>query len=198
MPRTSRTLSVTAGSFGVVGLLASPAAACLDLGTARATTTPTAVERVVHRFADATLTQTEFRALLDAKLDRWAAKVAVLQERWGAVGSGAVLTRDQRGAALRDLAHALAASARLGSIPTTGVLSASIAQESQIDALRADVAALAARLKGLLANRPDPVAVKPLSRAASFGAGDVTLARHHCDGDGSFTFDRSRFFDRHR
>ena len=199
MPRTPRTLSVTAGSVAVVGLLASPATACLDLGPAGATTTaPTAVERVVHRFADATLTQDEFRALLDAKLDRWAAKAAALQARWGAVGSGAVLTRDQRSTAFRDLARALAASARLGSLPTAGALSASVTQQAQIDSLRADLAALVAQLKALLANRPGPEAVKPLSRAGTFGAGQVSFDRHRCDGDGSVSFDRSRFFDGHR
>lgn len=159
--RIRRTLGITGGSLAAVGLFAGPAAAHLQ-GRAAADHTPR-TSPVAHsdHEVDRALTQAEFQAALDRKLDRLSTRLAADEAQWSAVADSTVLIGRQRGAARSDLAHTQNALRRLASVPTAGPYSASLAQQATIALVRDRLTALTTKLTTLLANEPAAAAPQP-------------------------------------
>src|SRR5690349_17073974 len=104
MTHARRAASLTAGSAAVIALIATPASAHLQAGSSPAasgsTGAVTVAEQVMHRFGDDTLTLAELQAILDAKLDALAARVAADRAQWAEIASSTVLSSAQRWAAV--------------------------------------------------------------------------------------------------
>ena len=126
-------------------------------------------------------TRTLLASLVTTPLDRLAAWATSLQQKVAAVPDDTVLRGRARLMATRQLRAALEARARLATL--TGLTAA---QQAEVAAIRATLAAAVADLKALLANTPPPVTAPrvTLVRTALGAVTPLTLdPRHHCDGD---------------
>jgi hypothetical protein len=122
-----------------------------------------------------------YHEFLDEKLDRLAALVDATRAKVAAIPNDEVLTGIERRVAKVRLTRAARLSAFLDALPDTGIYAPTAAQQAQIDAIRADLAAIVAKLKALLANEPPvvtPTTVKPIDDKVLGG----WWWGHDCDG----------------
>jgi hypothetical protein len=212
MARIRTYLGLTGGALGLVGLIVTPASACLnddnsgssvDFAT-ESFTGPDPVKTILFRtdlaepapahhaaakrVAAKRVVVLDSTTLLQAKLDKIAARTAADTAQWDGVRD---LSPGQWRAAKADLHAAKRASWLLATLDRADAGTA--AQESQVDALEGKVAALATHLKTLIraefADRfGDRDGFRSFDRSGSFDG-------HKCDRDGHRDGSRDRHWD---
>src|SRR4051794_27841984 len=212
-PRLRNYVGITGGALGLVGLIVTPASACLrhddggspsvDFAT-ESLTGPDPVKTILYRTTEQTEPQhvaarrvaakrmagervvvLDSAALLQAKLDRIAARTAADTAQWDGVSS---LSAGQWRAATADLHAAKRSGWLLATLDRADAGTAG--QQSQIDALQQPVAALISHLRALVRSEfSDRDGFRTFHRSGSFD-------RHECDHDWNGYGDRSRERDR--
>src|SRR4051794_8202546 len=208
MARLRTYLGLTGGALGLIGLIVTPASACVnnddsdpavDFAT-ESFTGPDPVKTImfrtdlaaapVHaaakRLAAARVVVLDSTTLLQAKLDKIAARTAADTAQWDGVSD---LSAGQWRAAKADLHAAKRAAWLLATLDRADMGTA--AQESQVDALQGPVAALVTPLKALIRSEfadrfGDRDSFRTFDRSGSFDG-------QKCDRDGH----RDGYGDRH-
>ena len=182
---------IAGGALGLLGLMMTPASACLtaDAGGATASRTmlspslpasglfePAAWSVAPHTrpaLKTAALTSTTAPAdKVELVLDRISTRLAADRAQWAGVTS---LRTTQLRAAKHDLGAAKLARGVLAALDRSNAGTA--AQQERISALKSSATTLVVQLRGLLAAYAD----RPALRTVRFGDRDGTF--HRCDGD---------------
>lgn len=199
-----RSMSGTKLAVAIAGATALTTAATVtayaddDGGTTTTTWQAPLLDRRVPLNADV------YSEFLDAKLARLAAYADAARAKVTAIPAGTVLTGQARQLAKARLAKAARLTALLDAIPGTGAYVATATQRAQIAAIQADLDAIVARLKTLLANKPvvvAPVTLSPAKETRSLREATKVFADrwsrdHECDrrwGDWDGDRDGSRW-----
>lgn len=98
-----------------------------------------------------------YGAMLDAKLARMAAVADATRAKVAQIPGDEVLMGLERRVAKVRLARATKLAAMLDALPDSGIYAPTAVQRTRIAAIRADLAAIVAKLTRLLANEPAPV-----------------------------------------